>query len=234
MSVSLRLPDQDRSGSEIEYPDCDGEPMADNTLQYEWIVTIKGGLDAVFRDDPNVFVAGNLLWYPVKGDNLTRIAPDALVAFGRPKGNRGSYKQWEEGGIPPQVVFEVLSPNNHAPEMERKLGFYERFGVDEYYQYDPDHVVLRAWKRDRAKLAEIPSVQGWVSRRLGVRFDMSGEELRIIGPDGRPFATFDDVCRQRDEAERARNEAERERTAEHSRAERLAERLRALGFDPDA
>ena len=50
--------------------------MADNTLQYEWIVTIKGGLDAIFVDDPNVFVAGDLLWYPVEGKPTIRIAPD--------------------------------------------------------------------------------------------------------------------------------------------------------------
>src|SRR5690242_14307438 len=77
----------------VVYPDSDGEPIAENTRQYEWIVTIKGGLDAVFRDDPNVFVAGDLLWYPVEGDNTTRTAPDAMVALGRPKGDRGSYKQ---------------------------------------------------------------------------------------------------------------------------------------------
>src|SRR5262249_37507082 len=51
----------------IEYPDSDGEPMAENTLQFKWIVTIKEGLDGVFRHDPNVFVAGDLFWYPVEG-----------------------------------------------------------------------------------------------------------------------------------------------------------------------
>ena len=90
---------------EVFYPDSDGEPMADNTLQFEWIVTIEGGLDLLFKDDPNVFVAGDLLWYAVEGNNRIRLAPDAMVVFGRPKGYRGSYKQWEEGGIAPQVVF---------------------------------------------------------------------------------------------------------------------------------
>ena len=71
-----------------------------------------GNLDEVFRDDPQVFVAGNLLWYPVEGDNKTRAAPDAMVVFGRPKGDRSSYLQWLEGNIAPQVVFEVLSPGN--------------------------------------------------------------------------------------------------------------------------
>src|SRR4051794_24272305 len=105
---------------EIIYPDCDGEPMADNTLQYEWITTIKGGLDVMFRDDPNVFVAGDLLWYPVEGDPTILMAPDAMVVFGRPKGYRGSYMQWREEGIAPQVVFEILSPGNRAGKMMKK------------------------------------------------------------------------------------------------------------------
>ena len=92
-----------------------------------------GGLQALFADDPNVFVAGDLFWYSVEGDNRTRLAPDALVAFGRPKGHRGSYKQWEEGGVALQVVFEVLAPGNTSKEMADKLAFYERYGVEEYY-----------------------------------------------------------------------------------------------------
>src|SRR3954463_10680815 len=91
----------------VEYPDSDGKPMAENTLQFRWIVTIKEGLDWVFSDRPDVFVAGDLFWYPVEGHPEICQAPDTLVAFGRPKGDRGPYKQWEEEGIAPQVVFEV-------------------------------------------------------------------------------------------------------------------------------
>src|SRR5205809_3637619 len=94
----------------VQYPESDGLPMAENTKQFRWIVTIEGGVDALFREDPNVFVAGDLLWYPVEGNNTIRTAPDVLVAFGRPKGDRGSYLQWLEDNIAPQVVFEVLSP----------------------------------------------------------------------------------------------------------------------------
>src|SRR5262245_45900823 len=117
----------------IDYPDSDGELMSDNTEQFDWIVAIKLGLELIFADNPEVFVAGDLLWYPVEGDNKTRIGPDALVAFGRPKGRRGSYMQWREGGIAPQVVFEVLSPGNRQAEMVNKWRFYDRFGVEEYY-----------------------------------------------------------------------------------------------------
>ena len=128
------------SAAGIRYPESDGQPIADNTLQFRWIVTIQGNLDALYRDDENVFVAGDLLWYPVEGDNKTRCAPDTMVVFGRPKGDRGSYLQWREDNIGPQVVFEVLSPGNRAGEMLRKLQFYERYGVDEYYLIDPDKV----------------------------------------------------------------------------------------------
>ncbi len=92
----------------VFYPESDGKPRADDTKQLRWIWTIYTGIASLFKDDPNVFVAGDLLWYPIEGDNKTRTAPDVMVVFGRPKGDRPSYKQWEEDGVAPQVVFEVL------------------------------------------------------------------------------------------------------------------------------
>ncbi len=90
------------------YPESDGKPMADNTKQFRLITMIKEGLESQYIDDPDVFIAGDLLWYAIKGDNGNRKAPDAMVVFGRPKGDRGSYKQWLEDNIPPQVVFEII------------------------------------------------------------------------------------------------------------------------------
>ncbi|GIK72822.1 MAG: hypothetical protein BroJett021_18100 [Chloroflexota bacterium] len=217
---------------EIVYPESDGKPMADNTRQFRYIVTIQGGLDALFRDDPDVFVAGDLLWYPVEGNNQVRVAPDVMVAFGRPKGDRGAYLQWREGNIAPQVVFEVLSPGNTPLEMARKLNFYERYGVEEYYVYDPDRGELAGWRRVGDKFEEVTPMEGWISPRLGVRFNLEGAELVLTRPDGRRFETFVEL-NERAEAERQRAEAERQRAeAERQRAERLAERLRALGVDP--
>jgi Uma2 family endonuclease len=231
------------------YPDSDGKPMSDNTLQFKWIVVIKEGLEVVFRNDPNVFVAGDLLWYPVEGKPKIRTAPDALVAFGRPKGYRGSYKQWEEGGIAPQVVFEVLSPGNRQSEVIGKFRFYEQYGVEEYYVYNPDNGDLSGWRRTGDVLEEIAEMNGYTSPRLGVRFEPGegADNLKIIGPDGQTFLTFVQLVvqreaqerraeaeRQRAEAERQRAEAERQRAeAEHQRAERLAARLRELGVEPD-
>ena len=224
----------------IHYPDSDGLPMAENTLQFRWITTIVGGLEALFRGDPHVFVAGDLFWYPVEGDNTTRTAPDAMVVFGRPKGDRGSYMQWVEDDIAPQVVFEVLSPGNRFGEMARKLAFYERFGVEEYYLFNPEPIWLEGWLRDGDALREIPQTDGWRSPRLDTRFEVTDSEFRIVGPDGRPFESYLDIARRaeeerrRAEEERRRAEEERRRAEEERRrADRLAEQLRALGVEPD-
>ena len=107
--------------AEIIYPDCDGNPMSDNTKQFRWIVTIKENLELLYAENPDVFVAGDLLWYPVEGNNTIRQAPDIMVAIGRPKGDRGSYQQWKEDNIPPQVAFEILSPGNRPGKMAEKF-----------------------------------------------------------------------------------------------------------------
>jgi Uma2 family endonuclease len=235
--------------AEVDYPESDGLPMSDNTRQFRWITTIQGGLDNLFRNDANVFVAGDLLWYPVQGNNKIRTAPDAMVVFGRPKGDRGSYLQWREAGIAPRVTFEVLSPSNRAADLAIKFDFYERYGVDEYYIWDPDNVVLRGWLRDGAVLRPIADMNGWVSPLLGIRFELMDDELHLYYPDGRPFGTYldlaqtneqvtrerdeaarerDAAARERDAAARERDEAARERDEERQRAEQLAREREAL------
>lgn len=233
----------------VHYPDSDGQPMADNTLQFEWIVTLQGNLDLLFRDDPNVFVAGDHLIYPVEGDAKTRQAPDVYVAVGRPKGHRGSYKVFEEDGVFPQVVFEVWSPGNDADEMDRKRQFYERHGAAEYYVLYPEFPAhLEGWRREDGVLVRVPQMNGFVSPRLGIRFESHRGQVAVYHPDGRRFLSYVELGtraeeeRRRAEQENRRAEQEKAR-AEHEmgraeqekrRAEKLAAKLRELGLDPDA
>ena len=245
----------------IEYPDCDGLPMSDNTLQWYWMVLIKEGLEALFAEDANVFVAGNLLWYPVEGDNRLRAAPDVFVALGRPKGYRGSYMQWREGAQPPHVVFEVLSPSNTSSEMLAKAAFYDEHGVEEFYIYDPDRGTLRGYYRHNGSWLTIPAMQNWVSPRLKIVFRIEEGQLILTGPDGRRFLSTVECVRQLKQAEahveqlqqradqqrqladqqrqladQQRQLADQQRQlaeTEKARADRLAERLRASGIDPD-
>lgn len=214
---------------EVIYPESDGNPISDHTLQFEWIVTIKGNLDALFANDSHVFVAGDLLWYPVKGNPKVRLAPDVMVVFGRPKGERGSYQQFNEEGIPPQVVFEVLSPGNRAGEMISKFVFYQKYGVEEYYLYDPFKQDFSAWIRPENgfELEGVERDNSFVSPRLGVRFVVEdGKPLQIYQPNGDRFLTFIELAR------RVESEGQRADAAEQ-RAEQLAAKLRALGVNPE-
>ena len=217
----------------IVYPDCDGNPMSDNTKQFRWIVTIQQNLEWLFANDPNVFVEGDLLWYPVQGEPKIRTAPDVMVAFGRPKGDRGSYKQWEETGITPQVVFEILSPGNTQTEMNKKLMFYSRHGVEEYYLYDPDGHDLSGWIQVDQRLDVIDPIQNWVSPRLGIRFEWSETDLQIFRPDRKRFLSYVEIAEQASQAELKAEQAELKAEQAELKAERLAEQLRAAGIDPD-
>jgi Uma2 family endonuclease len=213
--------------SELIYPDSDGQPMSDNTKQFRWIVLIKENLEILFAHDPQVFIAGDLLWYPVQGHPDIRVAPDAMVVFGRPKGDRGSYKQWEEENVTPQVVFEILSPGNTVLEMNRKLLFYQQYGVSEYYLYDPDIINLGGFiRRDKSILEEISEMQGWVSPQLGIRFELAESDLVLYRPDGRRFLTSVELD------QRAEQERDRADSAQ-AQVNRLAARLRELGIDPE-
>jgi Uma2 family endonuclease len=226
----------------ILYPDSDGKPMADNTRQARWIVILFGNLCALFRKAADVFVAADLLWYPVEGRADVRAAPDIMVVLGRRKGDRGSYRQWEEEGIPVTVAFEVLSPGNTVEEMADKLAFYDEHGVEEYYLYNPDSNRFLVYLRGQAALRRVWAARDFVSPRLGIRFDLSREEMKVFYPDGTPFLTFeevkeaweqaqqqrDDAVRQRDDAVRQRDDAVRQRDDSERRLQRLQELSRKV------
>ena len=213
----------------IIYPESDGKPLSDNTKQFELITVIQGNIDSLVPD----FVAGNLSWFPVEKQTNLNVAPDVMVVFGRPKGHRRSYRQWEEGNIPPQVTFEIASPSNTRQELEeKKLEFYNTYGVEEYYLYDPEKLHLMGWIRRGGELQPIVSMLGWVSPRLGIRFEMIDNDLKLFKPNGEAFATYRELTERARRAEalvvieRQRVEVERQR-AETERQKAETERQRA-------
>ncbi|MEH2066505.1 MAG: Uma2 family endonuclease [Nostoc sp.] len=213
---------------EVIYPDSDGQPIANNTIEFGWIVKIKQNIEWLFADNPNVFVAGDLFWYPVEGRNKIVNAPDVMVVLGRPKGvgvarrrHRLCYQQWKEEGIAPQVVFEILSPSNTQSEMDKKLLFYDRYGVEEYYIYDPEKNNLHGWLRSEDGLDVIPQMADWVSPLLKIRFVPSSEGLQLYRPDGERFLTYTEISRNA-EQERQRAEQERQRAERAELARRDA------------
>lgn len=233
-TIDTRAPTETTDTTDtLVYPESDGKPMANNTKEFCWVVTIQGGLDALLRHDPNVFVAGNLLWYPVQGQPDLSCAPTAMVVFGRPKGDRTTYKQWEEDNIPPQVVFEVRSSRGNWNELSRKFQFYDDYGVEEYYLYDPNRNEVCGWRRTDTRLRVIETLESWVSPRLGITFQMQPDELRILRPDGQPFLSYLDLEAQYTLAQQQIAQERQEKEAALARAERLAAQLRDMGINTE-
>ncbi len=220
---------------EPDYPISDGKPVADSTQQFQAIGRIAFETEAMFLDEPNVAVHADLFWYTVRGDPRACRAPDTMVIFGRPKAMRQYYKQWEEDNIPPQVVFEVKSDSNTPSNLEGTFQFYDRHGVEEYYLYDPVPNTIQGWQRRGRHLEPIRQMQGWVSPRLGIRFEVESEGVVMYRPDGRRFrnaaetvqvAALEELRANREQARADQAEAAAE--TERDRAARAASETEVL------
>ena len=210
----------------VEYPSSDGKPMAENTKQSRWIIRLFNNLCGFFHDQ-EVFIAADLLWYPVEGRPDIATAPNVMLVFGRPDGDRSSFLQWNEEGIAPQVVIEVLSPSNSPMEMLRKQSFYAKHGVEEFIVIDPgkkegDPESFLPYFRQGEQLNSADfEVVDWISPRLGIRFRQEDDKVQVYYPDGKPFRTFVEVQAELEKEKQRADQAEAE-------LERLRARLKEL------
>lgn len=211
--------------------------MPDHTPHAEWVAVLFGNLRAQFHHRPDVLVAARLPWQPAQGQSDRRQVPDVAVVFGRPKGDRVSYNQWEEGGVPPTVIFEVLAPEHDAFAMADKHAFYDEHGVEEYYVIDPASRRLAVYLRHKEALRRASPRWPHFSPRLGVSFTPREGDLVLRDANGKLFLTLDELQAERRMAE-AMQRAERAESAAaeaamradlwEKRGERLAELSRKL------
>lgn len=220
--------------------------MAETDLHAQLMIDLRFALRNFFRDDPQTYVAGNMLMYYVEGDSTKSKAPDVFVVRGVSKEPpREIWKVWEEGKAP-DVVIELSSRRTWEEDLQKKWRVYEDIGVREYYIFDPWYEYLSrpllAYRREGGEFISVAVTQGAVSSAvLGLELVDTGETLRLRNPQTGEFLLTEEeeVARAEREAARAEREAERaEREAEaraaaEARAERLAARLRELGVDPD-
>ena len=199
------------------------------------------------------------------------VVPDAFLSLGverrkaSPDNNeetegRLSYALWEESGIAPTLVLEMVS-KTPGDEYDQKQEIYRRLGVLYYVVYNPKY-----WQRDRHLPFEVYKlVEGPAGKRyqlqMGEPYWMPEVELGI----GRTKQLFGGIeiemllwhdergvayplpeeglrrlqglvkqLQQQLEAEQQRAESERQRAelAEQKKVQ-LAEYLRSLGIDPD-
>lgn len=111
--------------------------------------------------------------------------------------------------------------------MLNRIAFYERYGVEEIYIYYPDSGEWEGWYRKEGRLVPIEQMEGWTSPRLGVRFSKGYQtHLGLQLPDGGRMLSFVEIAQ-------VAQQAQREAEAQRQRAEKLAQKLRELGLNPD-
>ncbi len=231
----------------IEFPESDGEPMAETERHAQLMIDLRAALQRRFSEAPDVYVGINMLMYWDKHDKTKSKAPDVFVAFGTPKvPPRRIWQTWIEGKAP-DVIFEISSRKTWREDMYEKWQLYARLGVREYILFDPEYdylpEALIAWRLTDGQFFPIPYDDRCVhSEVLGLELCDTGETLRLRdGATGELLPTPAEESQARvvaearaTDAEARVTDAEARATDAKARAVKLAAQLRALGIEPDA
>jgi len=154
-----------------ELPDTDGLPV-DNEL-HTLVPNLLGLiLGFIWGQRWDWFFGVNMGIYHTTGINpRVPIVPDGFLSLGveRIRGNRlrRSYVVWEENGIVPMFVLEIVS-QTPGGEYDEKISIYSQLGVLYYVIYNPDF-----WRRDQQEPFEVYQlVNGSYQRQIGEPFWM--------------------------------------------------------------
>ena len=123
------------------YPETDGQPMAASDDHRRVLMRILRVLEAFFKDNPEVYVSGDLLMYYVQGDPRKAVAPDVLVSFGIGQKARRTYLVWQEGK-PPDFVMEMASESTYQKDLGEKMQIYADLGITDYFLCDIEGLYL--------------------------------------------------------------------------------------------
>jgi Uma2 family endonuclease len=224
------------ASKEFIYPTSDGQPMAEGDWHLNVMIYLILGLGLHFRNQPDVYVAGNNFLYYKEGDPTKRISPDVYVVFGVGNQVRDCYKVWEEDGKRPTVVFEITSPKTQGEDTRRKRRIYERgLQVPEYFLFDSKgdylHPRLQGYRLVEGQYVTLKGEGNRLhSDLLNMDLIPEGAMLRLYDPvRGRYLLTLLEE-HERAEQARARVQEHQARLQAEARAERLAARLRELGL----
>jgi Uma2 family endonuclease len=213
----------------IHYPERDGKPMAETDVHIDVLIYLREALKDHFRDEPQMYVAGNMLFYYEEGNPAACVAPDVFVVQGVAKGERRTYKLWEEGQSP-TVVFEITSRGSRLEDLGTKRALYAMLGVQEYFLYDPLGEYLRpplqGYRLQQGEYERmLPRDQGQlVSQTLSLELRVQDGQLQVVNP-----ATGERLLTPAEAHAARRTEAEARQAAEAraALAESELERMRA-------
>jgi Uma2 family endonuclease len=175
-------------------------------------------------------VTGNIMFYYVEGSPEEVVAPDIMVCFGVNKGDRTSYKTWEENDVIPLVVIELASRSTWHKDRTEKRELYEMLGVKEYYIFNPLYPknlpAFLAFNLEAGELKRVNFENGRIySELLGLELVDTGETLRLFDLDKNEFLKNQEELDR--EVKLLSNEV-KEKDAENEDLKAEIERLKAL------
>jgi Uma2 family endonuclease len=243
INKTLAPPRQPPPAEEFHYYDrhpTKEDLMGESTAQSNLILYLVNVLRWLYQAE-GWFVVSNLNIYLRRRTHEYPLAPDVAVFKGIQIANPGartlrSWRLYEPGRTPPQVVFEISSKETWREDLVDKPAKYAALGVREYYAYEPNDPPywetpgrLRGWWLEGGIMVEQSAdTQG----RL-----WSAELESWLVPDGALLRLYEHNQQQRlteGEAERVAKEAERAaKEAERAAKEAAWAKLRELGIDPE-
>jgi Uma2 family endonuclease len=258
-----------------ELPECDGQPV-DSELQERLATLLSYILAGVFKDRSDWFFGIDMgLYY---NPDEPPVAPDGFLSIGvesvKSESLRPSYVLWEEKGIVPQFVLEVVSKKYRA-EYTTKKDLYQSLGVLYYIVYNPLRKrknTLEVYRLVEGQYVPVIGNPVWMPEiGLGIgkerhnhqgrdrewlfwynenneRYPTPQEQIEREYQESQKAKQQSKLARkQARQAEREAQQAQQENqkaqqnvqrineqlTLEKSRSQKLADRLRQLGIDPD-
>ncbi len=228
--------------------DSDETPV-DNELQELVPTLLKIILAMTWGDRADWFMGIDMALY--YSPDEPPIVPDAFISLGvesvKSEDLRSSYVLWEENGVLPQFVLEVVS-KKYRGEYSTKKAIYEQLGILYYAVYNSKRKrkpTLEVYKLINGKYLPAVGNPIWLPElAIGI-----GKERQIFQSRQREWLFWYDVTgnrysmpEERIEQEKAQVEQEKARVEQEkaradqaeSRSRLLADRLRELGIDPDA
>jgi Uma2 family endonuclease len=195
----------------VYYPEQREDDMGETSYHIKLIADFLTILKHFFKDRRDVFLSANMNLYYEKGSPQKWFAPDLLVAFGVPNVERSSYLLFREK-VFPQVIFEVASGKTWSSDLDTKFRFYESFGAEEYYVFDPEFAYLpsplMAFHRRDEKFVELEIENNRVfSPRLNLEIVQTENTFRLFNPQTNEYLrTLDEA---ESELERLKAEIEK-------------------------
>ncbi len=203
------------------------EPEMESSLHYVQLALLVSCLEWWWREKNDFFIGANLTVYYSEQQLRNRDfrGPDFFLVRNTQKRPRRSWVVWQEDGMYPDLIIELLSESTAKVDRNEKKILYQNFWRNpEYFCFDPeklDFAGFRLISQEYQGIVSNESGRLW-SDVLELYLGIYQGKLRYFTPDGQLVPTPEEAALQ----------AQQQAQQAQQRAERLAAQLRALGIEP--